>query len=241
MPNVKVTAYLLSGFAAFDDWSPDLAGLLEWLILDARGLASSNPTPEDVEESKPIVEQFMPLANANIGGEWYWATSSPCYTYAAEYTSKFRKRWAPGIDSPEPAWGKRNAKWDGGAGPEKSYDLPSYIRVASSVTWYCVGDPQGIKDVLGSCSGIGKKRAHGHGQVTKWEVTEVEYDWHLCGPNKQLMRPIPASALPQGIESFSIRSWGWRPPAWLPSNRHRCAMPTDTARKINRNAMASDG
>lgn len=241
MPKLKVTARLLTGFAAFDDWSPDLAGLLEWLILDSRGLACPNPTPEAVEASRPIVDELMPLARREIGGEWYWATSSPCYTYATEYISKFRKRWAPGIDSPAPDWGKRKAKWDGSAGAEKSYDLPNYIRVTDAVTWYCVGDTDGVWDVLQNCTGIGKKRAHGHGQITHWEVTEIGHDWHLYGPNGELMRPIPANALPAQVGQIAIRQWGWRPPAWLPSNKHRCAMPTTTARQVDRNALVSNG
>lgn len=241
MPNLKVTAHLLTGFAAFDDWSPDLAGLLEWLILDARGLASPNPTPEAVEASRPIIEALMPLNKAEIGGEWYWATSSPCYIYATEYVSKFRKRWAPGIDSPEPAWGKRRANWKSGEGAEKSYDLPNYIRVSEAITWYCVGDPDGVYEVLQSCPGIGKKRGHGHGQITRWSVNIVPYDWHLFGPNGELMRPVPMRCLDNAPISFAIREWGWRPPAWLPANKERCAMPATTARQVDRNALLSNG
>lgn len=241
MANLKVTARLLAGFAAFDDWSPDLAGLLEWLILDARGMAAPNPTPDDVKASRPVVEAHMPLARGEIGGEWYWATSAPCYTYSAEYVSKFRKRWSPGIDCPAPEWGKRKAKWSGSEGQEKNYDLPNYIRVTDAVTWYCQGEADGIRAILEGCTGLGKKRGHGHGQVSHWEVTEHEADWHLWGPFDELMRPIPITALPETSIDFGIRDWGWRPPAWLPANKTRCAMPVHTCRKVDRAIVARDG
>lgn len=242
MANLKVVANLLSGLATFDNWSPDLAGILEWLLLDARGMTAPNPTPEDVEASRAIVDKFMPLEKATIGGEWYWATSSPCYTYGAEYSSNFRKRWAPGINSPSPKWGKRKAKWDGSAGAEKSYDLPNYIRVTDSVTWYARGDRAGVEELLRSCTGIGKKRSHGHGQISSWEVIEHESDWHLFGPKGELMRPIPVCEIPKNAPiDIAIRNWGWRPPSWLPANKTQCAMPVHTCREMGRNALGSTG
>ena len=233
MANLQVTAHLACGFAAFDDWSPDLAGLLEWLLLDGVGMVSPNPTIADVEASRPIVDERMPLVKAEIGGEWYWAASSPCYSYATEVTDKFRKRWAPGIDSPTPNWGKRKAKWSGSEGHEKAYDLPLYVRITDQVTWYVVGNRNKVDALLQGCTGIGKKRAHGHGQVTKWEVKEIGNDWHLFGPNGELMRPIPLTALPETPIDFAIRDWGWRPPAWLPANKTRCAMPVHAAQQVD--------
>lgn len=233
MANLKVTAYLLAGFAAFDDWSPDLAGLIEWLILDEKGIAVPNPTPEDVERSRLIVDQVMPLEQMEVAGHWYWATSSPVYTYASEYTAKFRKRWTPGTDTPMPAWGKRKAKWTGSEGAEKNYDLPAYVRVTDQVSWYCRGDRYAVAHILQGCTGIGKKRSHGHGQIVRWEVVEVQEDWHLFGKDQVLMRPIPAEALPTDMPiDFAVRDWGWRPPAWLPTNKTRCAMPVHTVKKL---------
>lgn len=232
MANLKVVAHLLSGFACFDDWSPDLAGLLEWLILDSKGLAAPNPTPEDVEASRSIVDAEMPIEKGILGDEWYWQVSAPCYQYRAEYSSNFRKRWSPGADSPSPNWGKRKAKWSGSEGHEKAYDLPNYVRVTNAVTWYTVGHLEGVENVLQGCTGIGKKRSHGQGQISRWEVSEVDYDWHLWGKDGVLMRPIPVCCVPSDRPlDYALRDWGWRPPAWLPSNKTRCAMPIHTCSK----------
>lgn len=233
MNNLKVTAHLLNGFATFDDWSPDLASLVEWHLLDSYNLLSSNPTAADVEKTQEFVHQEMPILKADIDGEWYWATSSPCYSYSVESTDRFRKRWAPGTDSPSPNWGKRKPKWSGSEGHEKSYDLPLYVRVTNAVTWYLVGDKSRIESLLKHCTGIGKKRSHGHGQVSHWTVIEFAHDWHLWGATNELMRPIPVEKMPIHRQDFAIRDWGWRPPAWMPGNKTRCAMPIHTVRKHN--------
>lgn len=236
MPSLRVSVRLLNGVAVFDDYSPSLDALLEWLILDRHGMAAPNPTIEDVERSRPIVAEQMPLDKASLGDDWYWQTSGPCYTYHRESIDKFRKRWAPGIDSPEPAWGKRKAKWDTSQGAEKAYDLPLFVRLTQEITWYCNGDPDGLMDLLQGCTGVGKKRAHGYGQVQQWSVTPYGHDYHLYGPDGQLMRPIPAEHLDRTRPiDIAIRDWGWRPPAWLPANKRRCAMPIHTVK------LASDG
>ena len=230
---LKVTAHLASPIAVFDDYSPSLDSLLEWLILDRLHLTVPNPSTEQVEETREIVDQQMPLLKSEIGGEWYWAVSSPCYQIITEQTDRYRKRWSPGIDSPEPNWGKRKAKWSTSEGAEKSYDLPLYLRSTPVIHWFVVGDRDGILDLLKDCAGIGKKRSIGYGQILKWEVQNCGEDWHLWRDG-QLTRPVPLSCLPSSYTGgFTILNWGWRPPAWLHSNRVRCAMPTCNVKRAS--------
>lgn len=237
MDPLIVTAHLSTGtLAVFEDHSPALDSLLEWLLLDRLGLAAPNPTPSEVDASRPIVAEQMPLAQGSLLGDWYWQTSGPCYQVHGESTERFRKRWQPGVDTPEPAWGRRKPKVETSQGPEKSYDLPLYVRNTQAVHWYCVGDRAGIEDLLGGCTGLGKKRAYGYGQVNRWEVKPHEHDWHLWRDNI-LMRPVPAAAIDRTAD-FGILQWGWRPPAWLPANRVLCAMPVHT---VSRVALASPG
>jgi len=231
MEPLKITASLATAIATYDDYSPSLDSLVEWLILDRLNLCSPNPTSEQVEATQAIVDERMPLQKAEIGGEWYWATSSPCYQIINEQQDRFRKRWQPGTDSPEPNWGKRRAKWSGSEGAEKSYDLPLYLRSTPAITWYCVGDLNAIFDLLSACSGIGKKRSYGSGQIIKWEVEPHEHDWHLWRDGA-LMRPIPITEMPTDRPiDIAILNWGWRPPAWLHTNKARCAMPVHCVRK----------
>lgn len=231
MQSLKVTAHLSSPIAVYDDYSPAIDSLLEWLLLDRLNLISPNPTPEQVDSTREIIEAQLPLERGSINGEWYWQASSPCYIIQIEQADRYRKRWEPGQDGCID-WGKRKAKWNTSEGAEKSYDLPLYLRSTPIMTWYVVGDRAVILDLLQDCRGLGKKRSYGYGQITKWDVEPHEDDWHLWRDG-QLMRSIPIAAMPTDRPTdFAILNWGWRPPAWLHSNKTRCAMPIHTVRKL---------
>lgn len=231
MEPLKITAYLGSAIAVFDDYSPSFDSLLEWLILDRLNLTIPNPSPEQVEQTRSIVDKEMPLLKTAIGGDWYWATSSPCYQIFNEQIDRYRKRWSPGIDSPEPNWGKRKAKWSGSEGAEKNYDLPLYLRLTPAICWYVLGDKERIENLLQDCKGIGKKRGYGYGQIIKWEVQANGEDWHLWRNKNQLMRPIPIASVDR-VCDFAILNWGWRPPAWLHTNRAQCALPIHCVKPV---------
>jgi len=228
MQPLKITACMGSPIAVYDDYSPSLDALLEWLILDSRGLAVPNPTAADVDATRGIVDAAMPIVKGDIAGEWYWQVSGPCYLYSTEQTDKFRKRWDPGIGTPEPDWGKRKPTWNTSMGAEKAYELPLYLRDPEVICWYAVGDPDRVLELVRNCTGLGKKRAIGFGQITRWQVEEIKHDYHLF-QNGILMRPVPYEHL-STVCDFGIRDWGWRPPTWLPANKRRCAMPVHTVR-----------
>lgn len=231
MEPLKITAYLGSAIAVFDNYSPSFDSLLEWLILDRFNLTVPNPDTEQVEATRPIIETEMPLLKTEIGSEWYWATSSPCYQIINEQIDRYRKRWNPGIDSPEPNWGKRKAKWSGSEGAEKNYDLPLYLRLTPAISWYVIGDKEKIEKLLQDCKGIGKKRSYGYGQIIRWEVELHGEDWHLWRNENQLMRPIPIKAIDR-VCDFVILTWGWRPPSWFHGNRIQCALPIHTVKSV---------
>ena len=230
MQPLKITAYMGSAIACYDSYSPSLDSLIEWLILDKLNITSPNPTPEQVESTRYVVDREMPIAKGELMGEWYWQVSSPCYCIVSEYTDRYRKRWQPGIDSPPPVWGKRKAKWSTSEGAEKNYDLPLYCRNTPAISWYAVGDEGAIASLLQTCTHIQKKRSYGNGQVSQWDVEPIKDDWHLWRDNK-LMRPMPYRLLysdPRILQSEPVMmNWGWRPPAWLPSNKEVCVMPKE--------------
>jgi len=231
--NLRITAYLSTPLAAYDNWSPSIDSLLEWMLLDKLGLVSPNPTPQQVEDSRTIVAANMPIAKGDLKGQWYWQVSSPCYTILAENQDRFRKRWEPGIDTPNPNWGKRKAKVDTSQGAEKSYDLPLPLRTVDRINWYAIGDVEGVQSLLEPCTSLGKKRSIGNGQISRWQTIPIEYDWHLWGKNGELMRPIPLECMPvdRPIDFAPLR-WGWRPPSWLHTNKTNCAMPIHNVRRL---------
>lgn len=229
MRPVQITAHLATPLQSFDNYSPSLDSILEWLILDAAGLASANPTLEDVERSRPVVEAQMPLLKAELGGEWYWAVSSPCYLQVLEQTDRLRARWD--MQDHFLDWQGKRQTWSTSEGHTKSYDLPQYLRTMAMIDWFAVGDLDGLRHWLNRwrCDRLGKKR---RAIVWQWEIQPIEQDWHLWYDG-QLMRPLPTALLPTDRPvDCALLNWGWRPPAWLHSNRERCAMPIHHVRKL---------
>lgn len=229
MDNLIVTAHLLSPIAINDDWSPRLDAVLEWQILERHQQIVAAPTVEQIAATRPLVQQEMPLHAGQFGNYLYWQVSSPCYQYHAEYQERFRKRWAPGIDTPVPHWGKRRANINTSAGPEKNYDLPLSVRVVETIQWWCVGDRQRLQDLLSHCTHLGKKRAHGYGQVHKWSVEPTGTDLHLYD-GKQVRRPIPLAYLQKGATDYAVVKARVAPPYWLNAEQFLCAMPTSTVK-----------
>lgn len=62
------------------------------------------------------------------------------------------------------------------AGPCKSYRLPLETQRLTDdrMHWYCVGDAEPIRDLLGLVGYLGKRRAVGLGRVLRWTVEACE-------------------------------------------------------------------
>lgn len=62
------------------------------------------------------------------------------------------------------------------AGADKGYRLPLEVGhvVDDTLTWWCVGDAEPIRDLLATVVGLGKKRSVGLGRVAEWRVDECE-------------------------------------------------------------------
>jgi len=222
MDNLQVIAYLGTPLAVFDDWSPSLDAVLEFQILNRLHLTTPNPTGQDWARNAPIVQKEMPLERREVGGEWYWAVSSPHYILQAQETIHYNKQWnylERHLD-----WGKKRASVNTQAGHFKSYKMPRYDRLVQTVHWFCVGQREGILSLLQGVTHIGKKRSQGCGQVWRWEVLPLPYDWHLWR-NGHLARPVPVGLIPPP-DGANILNWGWRPPVFLPENKTPCYMPT---------------
>lgn len=225
MQPVKVTAYLANKLSVSDDWSPAIDGLLIKLMLDEYGLASSDPTAEDIAKNEKFVNDNCPISKGILKDDWYWQCSSPQYLYEAEEVTAIHKRW----DQQENHlnWNGKRKNWSTSEGNTKSWTMQIPERVTPQIDWYCIGDPDEILRLLQFCTGIGKKRRT---QVSSWFVEDSE-DWHLW-KNGYLMRPMPERMLDQVPPSFSVRNWAWRPPTHLPENCEKCLMPIGNALKV---------
>jgi len=216
---LQITAFLACGIAVYEDWSPQLEGLLIYQILKKKNLVTPNPSFKEARKNMETISPEIPLEQ----WEGIYKCSAPVYRYKCEETTKFRKRWEP---DGRVNWGKRKAKFDTSQGAEKSYDLPLFVRLTPRIDWFAMGDCSEIERLLSGVTGIGKKRSHGYGQVIRWEVKEIKDDWSLVRDG-QLMKPIPTELFPQlGLPlSHDFLQWGYKPPVWLPENKTLCVMP----------------
>lgn len=62
---------------------------------------------------------------------------------------------------------------------------------APCVRFFCVGDAERISTLLSVLPGLGKKVAHGNGEIDAITITEADEDYSWCGPEGQVMRPVP--------------------------------------------------
>lgn len=227
MQPLKVTAWLSNKLAVSDDWSPSLDALLIKLFLDERELATSNPNAKDLAKNQPILDKFLPIQKGSMGGEWYWQTSSPHYLYDSDSVETIHKRWDQQERNLD--WQGKRRKWSTSESNTKSWTILIPERSTPRIDWYCVGDRAEILRLLQNCTGLGKKRRT---QVARWEVQEVEEDWHLWR-NGELMRPIPYQLFGERLPpQYSIRNWAWRPPTHLPENMAKCLLPVGNALKV---------
>jgi hypothetical protein len=219
---LQVTAFLASPLAVYDDYTPQLEGLLIFQLLIKLGLAHPNPSVEQVKQNMAIVDELLPIKKHPEHGFYY--CSNPIYKYLSEEKSNFRKRWD--ANNKFINWGKRKAKIQTSEGAEKNYDLPLFIRLVNRIDWFIVGDKTHTKSLLQSVTGLGKKRAHGFGQVTQWQVTERESDWSIL-KDDELMKPVPIVVCKElGVKKFyNLMQWGYKPPIWLLENKTLCFMP----------------
>lgn len=115
-----------------------------------------------------------------------------------------------------------------GAGPAKSYRLPlDTIHLRHDVvTWWCMGEPLEIRDLLSMIGYLGKKRSVGLGHVTQWSV-EIIDPW----PGFPVLRNgLPLRSLPADypdVDPSAERAYKTiEPPYWDRTREVLCVVPS---------------
>lgn len=116
------------------------------------------------------------------------------------------------------------------SGPFKGIDLGYEKRIPKDglLTWYALGDAQGVRDLLARITYLGKKHNVGMGKVTcdlygvpEWHVEEVAEDLSCTRADGSLARQMPWSGVGPG------RIAGVRPPYWHSARWMMCGGPYD--------------
>src|ERR1700755_142975 len=75
--------------------------------------------------------------------------------------------------------GPKLRRIDISTGPAKSYRIPMEVGhvAGDQLTWWCVGDEDEVRGLLGLITHLGKRRAVGLGRVRAWKVEACSETW----------------------------------------------------------------
>lgn len=224
---LRVTASLRAGVAMDRPYGLELSAILASQARRVRraGLASralsdaDDPDPEDFD---------LPLARCTAGDDWYWAASCAipdvpaeeapeARTYFQNVHSRHARDWA---QRPMPEVHARKGSY-------RDVMMPNPVTLASTLTWFAVGDALRIERLLRSVRALGRRRAQGEGRVLGWSVEAQQGDpWrtiHL-GEHGMLIRPTPIMVADELGVPYRVGAYAIRPPSWNPNRLMEMAM-----------------
>lgn len=145
-------------------------------------------------------------------------TASFVASMRPQHTPEWLDHIKPNTKSGDVAIGDSRAREAGNV--INAYDA----RVADAVVWYAVGDKAGVLEVVSGIGFIGKRRASGYGQVSRWSVEEGQLDG-VVGYADEPLRPVPVEMWPHGGDHV-VMDCAWKPPYWSIENRSKCFVPS---------------
>lgn len=234
MTLVRVTAHLLHGAAFNPAEAVSLDGpLLSAVMLERHGEAYFTAAPEKAELARLTADPDpdVPFEVYRAGETWIYACSlsEPVGQHGTTLTH-WNKRLDDGAAAMLAGDGGlelRRGKVPIGGGQYRSHHHPLWTEVVDRLVWYASSpDPQQLAYLLAShVTHVGKKRAHGNGVVSSWEVeeaTDVPADRWLWREPGVPARPIPLAMLEGWTGRIEVR--GARPPYWLVQHAESCAV-----------------
>jgi CRISPR type IV-associated protein Csf3 len=239
---VEVTARLRSGAVLPPaGWFPaPLDGILAHAARRRRLGGNYGLVVDHHTEDLPLTSTARPAGEGQPRWKkqrWVWAATCAWWEPTAEEDVRWvhKRAWSIaqsselGIDAPgTPA--------NPDVGRYKPQRIPQVATIAPTITWWCLGDPDRIRDLLGDVDAIGKKTNAGEGQVAGWDVADIGPPdwWRICWyPDGRIARPFPARHAPiLGLEHPEIVTVdAYRPPYWRPPI-------TDTGRRAQVQVIA---
>lgn len=194
--------------------------MLDGLLAAVVAMRERLPHPSSAEECKDI-----PVPITEAGGIRLCSAAM----FEIEQTfGAFRTRRPP-IDE-YCHFGKRGGSVSIASGPDKLYmmEYDYQFAVGDAVTWFALGDPEGIRELLYDVFYLGKHRSVGRGRIIdgSWKV-EPCVPWGKEFPvarNGSPLRPLPLCWL--GINKASRTGYSTlQPPYWLHSREEPCFLP----------------
>lgn len=229
---LRVTARLASAVVASQDVHLD--ALLAYVAHKRTGGSI------DIDRRTPIrdIKQYaLPLARVTVGSSWVWACSAWDLPRGAQPHGHHLTRRRDSVDVDEAA-----RAFVRGYGPGRDLLKRREAVLASSTSWLCVGNPREVRKALELCDSLGGLRGHGAGEVTAWEVEEVDSpgSWSIVDANGCAARHLPVSWCERAGE---VQRLACRPPYWHPGMQGpavRAGVPVTLTREALAAALELD-
>lgn len=206
----KVTFHLDGSGVCYDPNEPiHLDALIAWALAPRQNF-------RHLQRDELPGEINLPLNRRHIGGDWVWCASALMPEgVTAESMQYWRKRFRQG----------RAELTDGSPnltnGTYRDWQMPVPLLLCHRLVAYASGSRTDVKKLLRDVRSLGKKRAHGHGQVIRMDFDEVDTDRSI------FVDDVAARWLPDTSGTRLVRP---RPPYWHPHGRVRCC-EVGTARR----------
>lgn len=162
----------------------------------------------------------LPLARS-VCGRFYLATRMLGETEAHQL--RYVQRRFPVSQVIARGSAKRLAR---SAGEHKDFRSAIQVAHVTEPTWYAVGDADAVRGMLGWITGLGRRRAVGHGAVISWTVELCE-SWGAGFPVLDVegrpLRNVPLD-VPGLAEDVEVRIGRVAPPYWLQVDEEEIAV-----------------
>lgn len=216
---LKVTAHLADGRFS----STDGIIMLDAIVYHAWFLKYAPYVFDDAYEHRDIGYIGLPLLQ--LPGN-RWAASKGVYEEVGHSVECYNKR--PDFFAGDKYHYLKEAKGiiSDSVGVYRAYRNPMIVRTVKDgiITFYAVGNPDKLRELLNLMIGVGKKTAMGFGLVSRWEVEEIEEDYTTEHPVYGLMRPIEVEKA-EKVYDCPIMEYAIKPPYWKVKNMRLCYVP----------------
>ncbi len=202
MNSYKITAHMDGSGLYYDPSEPiHLDSLIAWVLAPKQGLRHLDRAGE------PGLVR-LPVKSSVINGSRVWHASA---LHPAGPTGESIWYWRKRLRQSrcELTTGAPNLT----NGTYRDWQMPVPLLLARRMVGYVVGKRKDIRKCLDEVRYLGKKRAHGHGKVLRWEIEECEDD-HSLVMDGRAMRWLPTPGGAREVRPI--------PPYWHPSGRVAC-------------------
>lgn len=213
---LRVEAYIPSGVTLPPGGGLALDGLLAWSVASELGLVAGFGPPIHVD----IPVAWEPKQRFHLAT---YAIHAGVDATESRYTNK-----RPVLAEAQLFGDDKFKRMHIGAGLNKGYRIPGEIAYVADdlLTWFCVGELEGIKRLLSNVTHLGKRRGSGRGSVHEWRVVECE-PWSPAFPLMRAGKPLRALPLDwPGLVEPDVREAVLTYPYWEHRRAVPCAVPS---------------